>query len=163
MASDLEALRPHPRTGDEAPVSYRAKHIRSLFDHIAALEAEKISLEGELTRCNAECDKWKAHWDAEKAENERLKAVISACHWYWPSDDTSSENCCCHPFEVVENHGEGEVIEVSRGGVVETMYCAYLRPAVDSDSDDQFWVHEATVEAAEAKLQAEVKRRSALR
>lgn len=44
MASDLEALRPHPRTGDEAPVSYRAKHIRSLFDRIAALEAENARM-----------------------------------------------------------------------------------------------------------------------
>lgn len=45
--NDLEALRPHPRTGDEASVSYRAKHIRALCDRIAALEAENARMREE--------------------------------------------------------------------------------------------------------------------
>lgn len=41
---DIQSLRPHPRTGDEAAVAYRAKHIRRLFAHIDQLEAEIATL-----------------------------------------------------------------------------------------------------------------------
>lgn len=93
--------------------------------------------------------------------------AYNSCHWYWPADDTSSEMCAgCAP-EVVQNAYEwdtptGEVIEVSRGGVVETTFCASLPPADDSDSDDEFWVEEDTLEAAKAKIEAERERRAAL-
>ncbi len=89
-----------------------------------------------------------------------------SCHWYWPSDDTSSETCAGCPSEVVQNLYEwdtpaGTVIEVSRGGVVETTFCASLPPADDSESDDEFWVEETTFDAARNKIEAEKTRRAA--
>ena len=42
------------------------------------------------------------------------------------------------------------------------MFCAYLPAADDSDSDDDFWVEEATEEDAKIKIGAELARRKAL-
>lgn len=107
---------------------------------------------------------------ALRAAGEReaeLRKKLDACQWYWPEDDTGSENCAGHPAEVVEaQYGwctpTGEVVAVARGGIVEVTYCASLPPADDSDSDDEFWVEEATEEAAIAKIKAELDRRALL-
>jgi hypothetical protein len=105
---------------------------------------------------------------AAQAERIReLERQLRGCTWYWPEDDTSSETCTESAQEVVQNAydyktPEGEVVAVARGGVVAVSYCAYLPPADDSDSDDDFWIEENTREAAKAKIDAELARRSAL-
>lgn len=44
--SDTEKLRPHPRTGDEATISFRAKHLRAVFaERDALLEQVRIAHE----------------------------------------------------------------------------------------------------------------------
>lgn len=52
MATDVkglaERLLPHPRTGDDASVAYRAKHIRELFSALEALAEENARLEKDL-------------------------------------------------------------------------------------------------------------------
>jgi hypothetical protein len=58
---------------------------------------------------------------------------------------------------------DGSVIAVARGGVVEVTYCAALPPADDADSDDDFWVEEATEEAARQKIADELSRRAAIK
>jgi hypothetical protein len=95
-------------------------------------------------------------------EREAMKAALDACNWYWPEADTSSEYCRDSPREVIEDNEAGDVIAVSRGGVVETRYYAWLPPAEDADSDDDFEVDEATEQDAEAKVAAELARRAAL-
>lgn len=104
---------------------------------------------------------------ALKVEVERLRKADRACQWYWPENSTESENCADSPQEVVQNaygweEPRGDVVAVARGGVVEVTYCAALPPAPDSDSDDEFWVEEATKEAAAAKITAELERRAGL-
>ncbi|MEN6545658.1 MAG: hypothetical protein ABFE07_06410, partial [Armatimonadia bacterium] len=108
-----------------------------------------------------------AERDALKAEVGRLRKADRACQWYWPENSTESENCADSPQEVVQNaygweEPRGDVVAVARGGVVEVTYCAALPPAPDSDSDDEFWVEEATEEAAASKITAELERRAAL-
>jgi len=95
----------------------------------------------------------------------RLERKLRACQWYWPEDDTSSEACADSAQEVVQSAYEydiptGDIIAVARGGVVDVAYCAYLPPADDSDSDDDFWVEEETREAAKKKIDAELARRA---
>lgn len=103
---------------------------------------------------------------AAQAERIReLERQLRGCTWYWPEDDTSSETCTESAQEVVQNAydyntPEGGVVAIARGGVVEVTYCAYLPPADDSDSDDDFWVKEETREAAKAKIDAELARRA---
>lgn len=108
-----------------------------------------------------------------KTEIERLRAKLAEAEakmrglqWYWPEDDTSSESCADSAQEVVQNAYDweaptGEVVSVARGGVIEVTYCASLPAAADADSDDDFWVEEATHEAASAKINAEKERRAA--
>ena len=99
-----------------------------------------------------------------KAENERLRKVIGGSQWHWPADDTSSDVCADGPWEIAENFDlpSGNVMEYLRGGVVETRFYAFLDPAEDADSDDNFEVDEATEEAAYEKIAAELERRAAL-
>lgn len=94
-----------------------------------------------------------------------LEKRLASCQWYWPEDDTSSECCSDCPSEVIEglwDYKYGDVIGISRGGVVETRYHAWLEPADDADSDDNFEVDEATREEAKAKVDTELARRAAL-
>lgn len=102
---------------------------------------------------------------AQAERMARLERQLRACQWYWPEDDTSSETCADSAQEVVQNAydyetPEGGIVAIARGGVVEVTYCAYLPPADDSDSDDDFWVEEETREAAKAKIDAELARRA---
>lgn len=94
-------------------------------------------------------------------ELERMKKVIDACDWHWPADDTSEDSCEVSPWDIIEYHcvEDGDIVEILRGGVVETMFCARLPPADDSDTDDDFEVCEATYEAAKAAIDAERTRR----
>lgn len=109
---------------------------RAILDHIAALDAR-----------------------AKEAETQagRLQKIIDGCDWYWPGEDTTESASDCWQ-EVVEAYGE--VYEVMRGGIVETMWCAVLPPAPDAETDDNFEICESTAEAARAKLTAEIERRS---
>ncbi len=105
--------------------------------------------------------------EAAEAERDALKNKLASCQWYWPEDDTESENCQSSPGDVVEamygwETPSGEVVAVARGGIVEVTYCAALPPADDADSDDWFWVEERTREAAQEEIAAEIKRRAAL-
>ncbi|TWD54508.1 MazG-like nucleotide pyrophosphohydrolase family protein [Agrobacterium vitis] len=90
--------------------------------------------------------------------------IMAACDWYWPSDDTSSEAAARSPGGIAENLElePGEVLEYSRGGVVETRYYAFLPPAPDADSDDNFEVDTATETEAETMIAAELERRKGL-
>lgn len=108
--------------------------------------------------------------EAEKAGREEAErrlveaeAKLNACHWYWPENDTSEDCCSESAYETVDRFAgkPGSVIAVSRGGIVETTYCASLPPADDADSDDDFWVEETTEEAAQAKIDDELARRTA--
>jgi hypothetical protein len=49
MSDLVEELRPHRLTNDDAPVVYRARHIRSLCDRIERLEAHLAALGFSLT------------------------------------------------------------------------------------------------------------------
>jgi len=139
------------------------------FERVLRQAAERSR--DELRACAAELYEQigtlRAERDALKVEVERLRKADRACQWYWPENSTESENCADSPQEVVQNaygweEPRGDVVAVARGGVVEVTYCAALPPAPDSDSDDEFWVEEATKEAAAAKITAELERRAAL-
>lgn len=88
-----------------------------------------------------------------------LSRKVNGCQWYWPEDDTSSDACVENPFQVLEWDKDGTVAAVSRGGIIETRYYAILPAAEDADSDDDFEVDEATHEAAQNKVNAELARR----
>lgn len=99
-----------------------------------------------------------------RSENEGMRKALASCQWYWPEDDTSSDACADSPWAIAEDWDvkPGDVFACSRGGVVETRYYAFLPPADDADSDDEFEVDEPSEEAALAKIQAEIARREAL-
>ncbi len=97
-------------------------------------------------------------------ENEELRKKLAGCDWYWPEDDTSSDACADSPWEIAEIYDlkPADILAYSRGGVVETRYFAFLPPADDADSDDNFEVDETTEEAVSVKITAEIERRTAL-
>lgn len=109
--------------------------------------------------------------EAQRAEIARLRGENAALQkmartserWYWPEEDTSSDTCRDCPAEVFEDGSPGEVHAYACGGVSRIGYFGWLPPADDSDSDDNFEVDEPTLEAAEAKLNAEIERRAALK
>lgn len=106
----------------------------------------------------------RAEITSQTAEIDRLnKKISSACRWYWPEDDTSSEACAENPREALEQLPPGKVAAYSCGGVIYINYYGWLPPADDADSDDDFEVDEPTLAAAEAKIQAELDRRAASR
>ena len=100
--------------------------------------------------------------EALQRENAELRKKLEACDWYWPEDDTSSDACADSPWQIAENYDlpPGEVLAYSRGGVVETRYYAYLPPADDADSDDQFEVDAETELAVKQAIEAETARRA---
>ena len=85
-----------------------------------------------------------------RAENERLRAIIKACQWYWDSED--AEFCYSDPWEVVDDLDDGDIRKVWRGGKVETMFVAKVGDEL---------VDEPTLDAAEAKV-SELQARAAL-
>lgn len=91
-----------------------------------------------------------------------LEAKLAAPDWYWPAEDTSEDACAFSASEVLDDTPPGKIVVVVRGGIVETMYCAFLPAADDADSDDDFWVEEPTEEAAVLKIAEERVRRAAL-
>ncbi len=97
-------------------------------------------------------------------ENAELRKKLAGCDWYWPEDDTSSDACADSVWSIAEAYDlkPADVLAYSRGGVVETRYFAFLPPADDSDSDDNFEVDEPTEEAVSAKITSEIERRTAL-
>lgn len=98
-----------------------------------------------------------------EAEREMLlKQIRAAQQWYWPEDDTSSDACMESHYDCVRDARPGEVVGVSCGGVVWTRYYAWLPPADDADSDDDFWIDASSKEEAERLVQAERYRRAAL-
>jgi len=110
------------------------------------------------------------HLNAKDARIAELESTIRNCQWYWPGSDLGEHRCEYSEFDVVNTEYEysdsgdknGSVVEVVRGGTIETTFCAMLPPAPDSDSDDEFWVQEPTRELAEAKIAAEILRREEL-
>lgn len=100
--------------------------------------------------------------EALQRENAELRKKLDACDCYWPEDDTSSDACADGPWQIAENFDlpPGEVLAYSRGGVVETRYYAYLPPADDADSDDQFEVDAETELAVKQAIEAETARRA---
>lgn len=101
--------------------------------------------------------------EALTTERDNLRKVIAGCDWYWPADDTSSDACADSPYMIAENCSlkEGEVIAYSRGGVVETRYYAFLTPADDSDTDDDFEADATTEAEVQAAIAEELERRRA--
>lgn len=149
--------------------------VRRLEENLASFDAEvayQLSIEGERADLWGEIDvnvedlrSLLADRAAQAERMARLERKLRACQWYWPEYDTSSETCADSAQEVVQNAydyetPEGGIVAIARGGVVEVTYCAYLPPADDSDSDDDFWVEEETREAAKAKIDAELARRA---
>lgn len=100
--------------------------------------------------------------EALQREIAELRKKLDACDWYWPEDDTSSDACADGPLQIAENCDlpPGEVLAYSRGGVVETRFYAYLPPADDSDSDDEFEVDAETELAVKQAIEAETARRA---
>jgi hypothetical protein len=93
---------------------------------------------------------------------EALERIQKGCRWYWPEDDTSSESCSNSPHDIALDASAGEICAVARGGVIETRYYAWLPPADDADSDDEFLVNEANEADAKTKISAEIARRKAI-
>lgn len=94
---------------------------------------------------------------------DHVAAIRGACQWFWPEDDTSSDACADSPREALDLYIiPGQVAAYSCGGIVYTRYYGFLPPAEDADSDDNFEVDEPTEEAAEAKMKAEIDRRSSV-
>ena len=141
---------------------------------IEALEAENAALRIDHGRLQTKAmgavdvaNAAEADLAALRAEVERLRQTEKSCQWYWPYGATESENCADCPSEVVQSaYGweapTGAVVAVARGGVVDVTYCAALPAADDADSDDEFWVEEASAVAAAEKIATELKRRAAL-
>ena len=100
--------------------------------------------------------------EALERENAELRKKLDACDWDWPEDDTSSDACSDGPWQIAEDCDlpPGEVLAYSRGGVVETRFYAYLPPADDSDSDDEFEVDAETELAVKQAIEAETARRA---
>lgn len=118
-------------------------------------------VENRLTALQAERDRL-------RAELERWQKIDKGCQSYWVVD--ADGEASSDPEEVVwsvydQAYGaeclDGTIVEVARGGRVEIMYCAMLPPA--DDTDDRFWVEEATEEAARLKIEAELARRAAIK
>lgn len=98
-----------------------------------------------------------------RAKIERLEASIkSACRWFWPEDNTSSDACADDPSDIYRDGKPGEIFAISSGGVFDTRYYAYLPAADDSDSDDEFEIDEATEDQARIAIGKELERRSLL-
>ena len=124
-----------------------------------------------LLGADQDLDEAAAAIEAQRAEIARLRGENAALQkmartserWYWPEEDTSSDTCRDCPAEVFEDGSPGEVHAYACGGVSRIGYFGWLPPADDSDSDDNFEVDEPTLEAAEAKLNAEIERRAALK
>lgn len=116
----------------------------------------------ELAERDAEVRTQAARIAELEAEVARLTGIIDGCDWYWPEADTSSDACESSPWDYMNNAAiYGDVECILRGGIVERRFYAMLPPP-DDDSDDEFQVDEATEEAAQAALDAEVARRAAL-
>ena len=68
-SSALDLLRPHPRIAGDASVSYRAKHIRALFDEIDRLL-------NTISCLTASRDRWKA--EAKGKITPEWRAIVEA-------------------------------------------------------------------------------------
>jgi hypothetical protein len=149
-------------SGERLIASVHPRRFRAPF---AEDNAERDANAAHIARCSPlRIRALLACLEAAERQVKELRTSINGCQWYWPEDDTSSDACAGHPFEVLENCDTlpGEVVAVSCGGVVETRFYARLPPADDATSDDDFEVDEATCAAAELKIAAEQTRRAAL-
>lgn len=108
----------------------------------------------------------KARATAAEAREKTLRDKIAkACEWYWPADDTSSDMCADGVWGVRDNVDlqPGEILHYAIGGVFEYRYFAFLEPAEDADSDDEFEVDAPTEEEVRVAIDAELARRAALK
>ena len=76
---------------------------------------------------------------------------------YWDADDRDIGYD--GPAEILYRYGHGIVCEIEHVAVVKTTFEAFLPPAEDADSDDDWQVVADTREAAEAAMAAELERR----
>jgi hypothetical protein len=143
------------RHADEISERIQSERYRATLSDVETLRNDVRRL---LTALDSSVEREKRIGELE----EELRRLHAGCNWYWPEDDTSSDSCFFHPSEALQDAPPGVVVAVSRGGIVETRYYAFLDPALDADSDDEFEVDEPTREQAEAKLTAEKARRAAL-
>ncbi|MEM8970941.1 MAG: hypothetical protein AAGD43_02600 [Pseudomonadota bacterium] len=79
---------------------------------------------------------------------------------YWDADDREYGHS--DPWEIVEHKEPGVISTIEHVAVVGVTFEAYLHPAEDSDTDDEFHVVEDTYEAAEAAIAKERMRRDAI-
>lgn len=103
---------------------------------------------------------------AAEAEIQALrKKIDNACEWHWPADDTSSDMCTDGVWGVRDNVDlqPGEVLHYAIGGVFEHRYFAFLEPATDAESDDEFEVDGSTHEEVEQAINVELARRATLK
>lgn len=75
-----------------------------------------------------------------------LKKMVDELDWYWDADNR--EYSYQTPEEIVEDRPMGEIAEVERGGVVETLFYVTIDQGTDEEEDYVILCHEdrATLE-----------------
>lgn len=94
-----------------------------------------------------------------RAENERLRKIVDNCKWYWDAADRECSSSS--PYEILDEVDWGQIVEIDRGGVVETKFYFRLPPDEGGDNDEDFDGEYDTLEEAQAALKAEQDRRAA--
>lgn len=91
-----------------------------------------------------------------RLKNER--GLVVRCYWDAADREIGHLDIC----EILDAYDFGTVAEIEHVAVISTTFEAQLPPADDSETDDLFEVCEHTREAAEAKVAAEISRRTTL-
>lgn len=79
-----------------------------------------------------------------RREVARLQAIIKNCAWYWNVDDR--EYSASDPTDLLDEAGPGNIMEIERGGVVETKFYFFIENA---DGDRQEFAFDTLEEAEE--------------
>lgn len=109
-------------------------------------------------RCNEHmegcpvCDAWKEYDELLMKAN-----IFDSVSWHWPAYDNSEDACQGDPWSVVFNEvGEDTIINVERGGVVESKWYAYLAALDDEEpeGDGTLYFSGYTADDVQAQLSA---------
>lgn len=77
--------------------------------------------------------------------------------WYWDAEH-QTECCSFAVCEILDNYSHGQIAEIVYAKP-QTMFCATLPAAIDSDSDDSLYFEGPRFEQVSAELDAELDRR----